>query len=243
MDRSQANEQWEQLRNLILEHIGPVDLLQPEPWAPAMTFTRDLALVVDDKVVPLRPLSQRGSFETPLLRRHLASSGISLALEEPVHFDGGNVIADSHGRLLIGVTTRDPSDELTAAVRCLESVVGRAAYSVPLAGGRFPHIDMGVCDLNGRGWLIYPGALAGFDVADSDWIDFLHGLPVLVAEPHDGERLACNLVVHGDLAIGPEISSQLRTKVEALGIDYIGTPLSDLRKAGGGAHCLTLELP
>ncbi len=161
----------------------------------------------------------------------------------PPRFDGDNVLADSHGRLLIGVTAAEPAAEFTAAVRFLEQAAGRPTFAVPLAGGRFPHIDMAVCDLNGRAWLVYPDALSGFDLDDPDWNDLFLGLQVIKVTAADGEQLACNLVVQGDTAIGPEISTELQIRIEQHGIAYYGTPLTELLKAGGGAHCLTLELP
>ena len=238
-----ALEQWTQFRTLVEAHIAPVEDLQPEPWAPAMTFTRDLALATDDVVIPLMPASRRGPFEAPLARRRLSSLGLgSETTPEVLRFDGGNVLADAHGRLLIGVTP-EPTDDFIETVRFLEAATGRGAYQVPLAGRRFPHIDMAVCDLGGKAWLAYPDALSGFDLADDAWQTLFMGRPVITVEPVDGEQLACNLIVDSDVAIGPEISSTLRAQLDHCGIDYVGTPLTELLKAGGGAHCLTLQLP
>lgn len=244
LDPGLALEQWDRLRSLVAAHIGTVIELQAEPWAPAMTFTRDLATVIDGHVVPLMPASTRGPFEAPLAHRRITELGVPLVQTPGVlRFDGGNVVTDAHGRLLIGVTTTKVTDEFMATVRFLEGVSGRPAFRVPVAGHRFPHVDMAVCDLNGAGWLVYPAALPGFDLSDPVWADLFLGLPVITADPSDGERLGCNLVVGDGIAIGPEISAKLQTKLAALGVEYMATPLTELAKAGGGAHCLTLELP
>jgi N-dimethylarginine dimethylaminohydrolase len=238
-----ALEQWTRLRTLVEAHIAPVENLQPEPWAPAMTFTRDLALATDDVVIPLMPESRRGPFEAPLAHRRLSSLGVDCeTTHEVVRFDGGNVLADTHGRLLIGVSS-ESTDGFIETVRFLEAATGRAAYRVPLTGGRFPHIDMALCDLGGRAWLVYPDALPGFDLADEAWSTLFMERPVITVKPADGEQLACNLIVHRDVALGPEISPTLRTQLNQCGIHYVGTPLSKLLKAGGGALCLTLQLP
>ena len=244
LDPGRAHEQWMCLRSLVAEHIGTVVELQAEPWAPAMTFTRDLATVIDSHVVPLVPASTRGPFEAPLAHRRLTELGVDLVdTPHALRFDGGNVLADAHGRLLIGVTTAETDDAFMAVVRFLEETTGRPAFRVPLNGERFPHVDMAVCDLNGAGWLVYPPALPGLALADPDWSNLFLGLPVIIAEPDDGELLGCNLVVGDGCAIGPQISSRLQHQLDQLGMHYIGTPLTELLKAGGGAHCLTLELP
>ncbi len=237
MEPGLALEQWTQLRSLVETHIAPVEDLQPEPWAPAMTFTRDLALATDEVVIPLMAASRRGPFEAPLARRRLSSLGLDYEkTPEVLRFDGGNVLADVHGRLLIGVMSELTADFIET-VRFLEAVTGRVAYRVPLAGGRFP------CDLGGKAWLVYPDALPGFDLDDEAWRTLFMGRSVITVEPADGEQLACNLVVNRDVAVGPQISSRLRTQLNQCGIDYVGTPLTELLKAGGGAHCLTLQLP
>ena len=244
LDRGLALKQWHQLRALVEALVGPVVGVPAEPWAPAMTFTRDLAVVADDIVIPLMPHSIRGPFEAPLTHRFLASLGLELTTTvKPLRFDGGNVLADSHGRLLVGVTSDEPATAFVEAVRFLETATGRPAYRVPLTGGRFPHIDMAVCDLDGQAWLVYPDALPGFDMTEPAWNELFLGLPVITATASDGEQLACNLVVSGDAVIGPPISPELIRQLTEQNIHYHRTDLSELRKAGGGAHSLTLELP
>lgn len=244
LDTERAMQQWGALRALVDDHIAPVVELQPEPWTPAMTFTRDLGLVTAGGIVPLMPSSSRGPFEAPPAHRRIRELGAPLVdVADPLRLDGGNVLADTHGRLLVGVTSSAPDPAFVAAVRVLEQVTNRPPFRVPLVGGRFPHVDMAVCDLNGAGWLVYPEALPGFDLADPAWDELFLGLPVIAASERDGELLGCNLIVGTDTAIGPEISHGLRQGIEQVGVRYLGTPLSELRKAGGGAHCLSLELP
>lgn len=243
LDVPRAVDEWERLRSLVHTHIAPVLELQPEPWARAMTFTRDLAVITESAAVALMPTSVRGPFEAPLVHRSLAEAGVPLmATDDPVRIDGGNVLPDRHGRLLIGVTSSEPSEEMRTAVRRLEHATGRPSYRVPLVGGRFPHVDMAISDLQGRGWLAHPGALAGFDADDPAWQTLFVGKPVVVVDEPEGERLGCNVVVGDDVIIGPDLSFDLRRRLESFGFDYHGTPLEELRKAGGGAHCLTLEV-
>lgn len=176
--------------------ISPVVEVSAEPWALAMTFTRDLAVVTDDIVIPLMPHRIRGTFEAPLTRSVLVSLGLELtAPSEPLRFDGGNVRDDCHGRLLVGVLSDQPTAGFVEAVRFLEAATGRPAYRVPLAGGRLPHLDMAMCDLNGRAWLVSPDGSPGFDLADRASNELFLGRPVIVAGTTDGEQLGCNLVV------------------------------------------------
>ena len=125
----------------------------------------------------------------------------------------------------------------------LKRRTGRSAVGVPLGGGRWPHLDMAMADLGGRGWLVHPRALNGYDPTDAAWRSLFAGRPIIEVEADEGDRLACNVVMAGDVVIGPSIGPVTRSRIEALGFDYEAVDVGELTKAGGGVHCLTLELP
>ena len=243
LDVVAAGDQWSALQEVIERRLGPVVVLDAAPWAQATTFVRDLGVVVDDELVFLRPAGLRGLLEPPVLVQRLAAAGITVDGEaEPLELDGGNVLADHHGRVLVGLCG-EPEPGLRAAVDALKQRTGRSAIGVPLAGGRWPHIDMALADLGGRGWLVHPGALGGYDPAEVTWRSLFVDRPVIEVDAEEGDRLACNVVVAGSVVIGPPIGAATRARVEALGFDYESVDVAELAKAGGGVHCLTLELP
>jgi len=125
------------------------------------------------------------------------------------------VLADRLGRLLTGVTAAEPTTTFADAARFMEHATGRSAYRVPLAGGRFPHIDMSVSDPNGKAWLVYP--LQGFDLHDPAWRALFAGRPVIQANVSNADQLACNLVVRGDLVKAGGSTHCLTLELPAIG--------------------------
>ena len=241
LDVGVACDQWEMLREVVERCVGEVVVLAPGLLARSTTFVRDLGLALDGSVLLLRPAGLRGLLEPPSLARLMRSSGIALG-DEPLHvLDGGNVVADHHGRLLVGLCG-EPTSSLQAAVDALKIRTGRTATGVPLAGGRWPHLDMALADLGGRGWLVHPEALVGYDRADAAWREVFAGRPVIEVEPEEGDRLACNVLVSGDVVIGPPVGPCTQRRIEELGFAYEAVDVAELTKAGGGVHCLTLEL-
>jgi N-dimethylarginine dimethylaminohydrolase len=243
LDVCAAADQWEALRDAVERRVGAVSVLGPAPWAAATTFVRDLGLVVEGDLVRLQPSGLRGRLEPPLLARALAAAGVEFDHRvAPLELDGGNVLADHHGRLVVGLCG-EPDAAMQSAVDALKLRTGRAVLGVPLAGGRWPHLDMAMADLGGRGWLVYPAALAGYDRSDPAWRAVFAGRPVIEVDVEEGERLGCNVLVAGDVVIGPPVEARTRTGIESLGFDYEPADVGELTKAGGGVHCLTLELP
>ncbi len=243
LDVAAAGDQWLALHDVIERRVGAVLVLDAAPWAQATTFVRDLGVMVDGELVLVRPAGLRGLLEPPLLARRLAEAGVPVSDgAAPSELDGGNVLADHHGRLLVGLCG-EPEAGLRTAVDALKLRTGRSAVGVPLAGGRWPHLDMAMADLGGRGWLVHPGALAGYDPTDAAWRSLFADRPVIEVDPEEGDRLACNVLVAGGVVIGPPIGARTRSRVEALGFDYEAVDVGELTKAGGGVHCLTLELP
>lgn len=242
LDTGRLREEWEALRELVDRHVGPVLEIRTEPWAIGMCFVRDLAVTAGGRVVPLMPTLHRGPFEAPLFRRELERAGVSVTRpDRPLPLDGGNVVTDHQGRLLVGVHG-EPSDELRTTVRELESITGAPAVAVPLRVDHFPHLDMVLADLAGRGWLAHAEQLPGLVAKSPAWQEFLGGQPLVETGSEDGDRLACNLVVGREAVVGPAVSHRLRSAVERLGLEFVPTPLDEWRKLGSGAHCLTLEL-
>ncbi|MFN3219866.1 MAG: dimethylarginine dimethylaminohydrolase family protein [Acidimicrobiales bacterium] len=241
LDVNAACAQWDMLREAVERCVGEVLVLEPGLLARSTTFVRDLGLAIDGSLVLLRPAGLRGLLEPPSFARMLRSSGIDLADGPLPALDGGNVMADHHGRLLVGLCG-EPTSSLRAAVDALKVRTGRTAIGVPLAGGRWPHLDMALADLGGRGWLVHPEALAGYDRTDAAWREVFAGRPVIEIAPDEANGLACNVLVAGDVVIGPPVGACTRRRVEALGFRYEAVDVSELVKAGGGVHCLTLEL-
>jgi N-dimethylarginine dimethylaminohydrolase len=65
---------------------------------------------------------------------------------------------------------------------------------------------------------------------------------LIEAKDEDAEVLGLNAVSDGRHVVLPEQATSLAAQLAAAGFTPIGVDLSELRKAGGGPKCCTLEL-
>jgi N-dimethylarginine dimethylaminohydrolase len=64
----------------------------------------------------------------------------------------------------------------------------------------------------------------------------------VLARPADAEVLGLNAVCDGQNVVLPAQADRLAEDLRARGYRVIGVDLSELRKAGGGPKCCTLEV-
>lgn len=241
VDRGRAVRQWQALVAALEDAGATVEVLPPDPVTPALTFTRDLGVMLAGEVVTLTNLGPRAKGEPRRARRWLRAAGVPhRAWARSERLEGGNVLHTSWG-WLVGVRAgadADPSRRLAAELR---SRTGERAAVVPLGEPAFGHLDMALSDL-GRLWLAHPPALELARFGSDVWSEILGDLPVVAVEPDEARRLAVNVVRVGDVVIG-DLGPRLARRIEAVGLHAAPVALDELRKAGGGAHCCTLELP
>ena len=241
-DPAAAMRQWSSLREALISAGADVEVVSGVPHAPAMTFTRDAAIVVGDRrAVVLRNGGWRGDTEPGPIRRRLRRLGFDVdRTRRRDVLEGGNLLRRTEGGHLVGIAGSAPTAPIERLAALAEPEAG-PWIGVGLLGRRHLHLDTALADLGGRGWLAYPDALAGWD-EDPAWSDVLGGAPVIEVDDDQAASLACNVVVVGTTVIGGGLDARLRRRIGGLGLDVIDLDLDEFRKAGGGAHCLTLEL-
>lgn len=241
VDPVRAREQWEGLRTAIAAAGAPTVTVPPQPGLSAMTFVRDVALVyAPHQALLLRNDGPRGAMEPRPVARWFQEQGYETETA-PYRIDGGNVLRCADGRFLIGLK----GGAHGRAGRYLARLLGRhgeaGCVGVPLADPRYLHLDLVLADLAGRGWLAHPEGLGTGSLADPSWQRVFRGRPLITVDREEAARLACNVVVVGETVIGGGLSPRLVRAIEHLGLTVAPTPLGEFPKAGGGAHCLTLE--
>ena len=241
-DPTIAAHEWDSLRRLVIAAGAEVRLLAASPLAPAMTFTRDGGFVyASGRALVLRNDEPRGSSEPQLVEPALRDVGLAVEqMPGDLRLEGGNVLRCADGSVLVGLkpgSSGEGERHLARLVPPSSSCIG-----LPLADLKYLHLDMVVADLGGRGWLVHSAGLGPGDLARGAWRKVFGGRRVIEVSRDDAARLACNVVVIGDVVITGWASAALAREIEALGLQVTVTPLDEFRKAGGGAHCLTLEL-
>lgn len=242
VDSALAVRQWTELATALSRAGADLEVMDNRSRSSAMTFARDTAVVTArGAAIVLRNAGRRGDLEPAVVRRWLETNGYEVdELPASVRVDGGNVLPTSDGWVVGLPPGCDRRQATDVAVR-LRDLTGARVHGVPIRDPRHAHLDTAFADLGGAGWLAYPAAFLQPDLDAPAWRSVLAGRRVIEVEPHEAASLACNVVVVDGHVIG-DLTPRLCRLVARLGLEPMPVPLGEFRKAGGGAHCLTLEL-
>jgi N-dimethylarginine dimethylaminohydrolase len=233
-DADRAMRQWEQLRQVYLELGHTVRLIDPVPGLPDMVFAANGATVVGGKVLGVRFRYPERAAEAGAYLDWFRAGGFS-EVREPRQVNEGEGDILYTGRVLIaghGFRT-DP-----AAHEELEETFGVPVISVRLVDPRFYHLDTAMCVLDADTAAYYPAAFddAGRAALAAQFSELIE------AGDSDAGVLGLNAVSDGRHVVLPAQATGLAAQLAERGFEPIGIDLSELRKAGGGPKCCTLEL-
>jgi N-dimethylarginine dimethylaminohydrolase len=233
-DADRATRQWEQLRQIYLDLGHTVRVIDPVPGLPDMVFAANGATVVGGTVLGARFRHPERAAEADVYLDWFHVNGFTkIRTPRLVNEGEGDILFT--GRVLIagsGFRT-DP-----AAPAELEATFGVPAIGVHLVDPRFYHLDTAMCVLDADTVAYYPAAFddAGRKTLAAQFSELIE------ATDADAAVLGLNAVSDGRHVVLPAQATELAARLRAHGFEPVGVDLSELRKAGGGPKCCTLEL-
>jgi N-dimethylarginine dimethylaminohydrolase len=232
-DRDVAIRQWEGLKSAYEELGHKVSLIDPIDGLPDMVFAANGALVVGGRVYGARfAFPERGP-EGPAYLRWFAERGYR-TLEAGHVNEGEGDFLTLEEVILAGTGFRTD----VIAHQEAQEYLGRPVVSLKLVDPRFYHLDTALFPLDGRNVAYYPEA---FSEGSQEVLRAMFPDAVL-ATADDAEVLGLNAVSDGTNVVINAEASGLQLELKRRGYEVIPVDLSELRKAGGGPKCCTLEI-
>ncbi|GAA4045530.1 amidinotransferase [Nonomuraea soli] len=233
-DRELAIRQWETLKAAYEELGHQVSLIDPVEGLPDMVFAANGALVVDGRVYGARfAFPERGP-EGPAYLRWFRDNGFGKTLEAGFVNEGEGDFLTLDDVILAGTGFRtDRSAHLEA-----QEFLGRPVVTLQLVDPRFYHLDTALFPLDGRNIAYYPGA---FSLGSQEVLRRMFP-DAIQATLADAEVLGLNAVSDGSHVVINVEANDLQLELKRRGYEVIPVDLSELRKAGGGPKCCTLEI-
>lgn len=240
-DTSLAVSQWESLVRAY-ETLGhKIEFIDPLPGLPDMVFAANGGTVIDGRMLTAQFRHAERADEAPAYRDWAERAGFEVHEAKHVNEGEGDLLlAGEH--LLAGTGFR------TAHAAHLEAqeLFGRPVVSLQLVDPRFYHLDTAISVLSGSsGTEGGPANIAYLPEAFSPGSrEVLRRLfpDAVVANVADAEVLGLNAVSDGHNVVLPVQATHLRGALEAAGYRPVPVDVSELRLAGGGPKCCTLEL-
>ena len=229
-----ATRQWERLRQAYLDLGHQVQVIDPVPGLPDMVFAANGATVIDGTVLGVRFRHPERAAEAAAYLDWFRSRGWGSVREPARCNEGEGDILVAGETLLAGHGFR--SDE--AAAGELAAVFGKRVVSLRLVDPRYYHLDTALCVLDSATAMYYPAA---FDDASRALLASAFE-ELIEAKDEDAEVLGLNAVSDGYHVVLAAQATGLARQLSARGFQPVPVDMSELRKAGGGAKCCTLEL-
>ncbi|MEU8307477.1 dimethylargininase [Actinomadura sp. NPDC048955] len=233
-EAAKAVAQWEELRAAYVALGHEVSLIDPIEGLPDMVFAANGALVVGGRVYGAKFTHPERYAEGPAYARWMLENGFSEVLEPQHTNEGeGDFLTLDHV-ILAGTGFRTE----IAAHQEAQEFLGRPVVTLRLVDPRFYHLDTALFPLGGDNVAYFPGA---FSPGSRAVLERLFPDAVLASEA-DAAVLGLNAVCDGrNVVINAEALGLIDT-LRVHGYEPLPVDLSELRKAGGGPKCCTLEL-
>ncbi|RCG32689.1 amidinotransferase [Sphaerisporangium album] len=233
-DAATAVHQWERLKDAYEELGHTVSLIDPIPGLPDMVFAANGALVVGGRVYGARFASAERAAEGPAYLRWFQENGYGPLMEPTQTNEGEGDFLTLDDVILAGTGFRTA---ITAHKEAQE-FLGRPVVTLQLVDPRYYHLDTALFPIDGSNVAYYPGA---FSRGSQEVLRRMFPDAVL-ASAEDAAVLGLNAVSDGHNVVVNAEAADLSLELKRRGLNVIPVDLSELRKAGGGPKCCTLEI-
>lgn len=235
VDAGVAVAQWEALRQTYLDLGHRVSLIGPEPGLPDMVFAANGAVVVDGVVFGTRFRHAERTAEAGHFTRWFEANLPELRVCRP------RAIAEGEGDFLVTgryVLAGTGFRTEPAAHAELAELIDRPVVSLRLVDPRLYHLDTALAVLDDETVAYFPAA---FDAGSRRRLRDLFPSAIEVGS-HDALVLGLNAVSDGRHVVLPAQAVDFARRLAEHGFEPVPVDLSELRKAGGGPKCCTLEV-
>jgi len=232
IDNTKAMKQWTKLVTTYNDLGIAVEIIDQQKDSPDMVFAADQGIVHKNKLILSRFWHPERRGETKHYHDWFRNSGYEIQhLPDDVFFEGHGNAAFWNEILFVGVGYRAHHTTHKKLVKIFDREVIPLETIDPL----FYHLDVGFLPLNNDTAFYYPGAFS--DTAKKSLKKHVPNLIPLSKEEAMG--FVANSVVTDHTVVHQAGNPTFIKKLNELGYTSVEVDLSEFKKSGGGAHCLT----
>ena len=234
-DHQLASEQWQALRDILVQAGATISEVAPVVDLPDLVFTANAALIYGQRAVISHFKHPQRQGEETYFRRWLADHGWE-TIDTPASFsfEGAGDALFCGDTLYAGYRQRSDA----RGHQQIGDLLDVRVLPLELVDPYYYHLDTCFCPLAAGAAIYFPAA---FD--DYGRQVLRENIPQLIeVEEAEARRFACNAVVIDRTVVTNEGCPRLHERLRAAGFIPAATPLGEFVKAGGSAKCLTLRL-
>ena len=190
--------------------------------------------MVGGRVYGARFATAERAAEGPAYLRWFTERGYEPAMEATQTNEGEGDFLTLDEVILAGTGFRTA----IAAHQEAQEFLGRPVVTLQLVDPRYYHLDTALFPIDGRTVAYYPGA---FSAGSREVLRRMFP-DAVIATAEDAAVLGVNAVSDGHNVVMNVEATELALALKRRGLNVIPVDLSELRKAGGGPKCCTLEI-
>lgn len=236
ISKQKSIEQWDSLVNAYIKLGITIEQTQTQSGWPDMVFATDQGIVKGKKVLlsNFRPQERKG--ESGYYEQWFAKNGYTIdKLPPDLYFEGNGECYFWNDIIFIGTGHKSHIRSSREAITYLEKYFTREVIPLYITDPRFYHLDVGFFPLNNETIFYYPYAYTEHTVKKLRKL-----VPNLIEFTKDEAIGFCaNSVVTDHHVIHQKNNITFSSKLHKLGYKTVEVDLSEFKKSGGGAHCLT----
>ena len=233
VDRRLAMRQWEALRQSYLDAGHAVDVIEPIDGLPDMVFAANGGFVVDGRAVAAKFRFPERLAEAPAFAQWFSQAGLVPVATLAINEGEGDFLLVGDV-ILAGTGFRTDC----AAHAEVSALLGHPVVSLELTDERYYHLDTALAVLSDTEIAYYPEA---FSPTSRSLLRDLFP-DALLATADDAAAFGLNAVSDGRRVFLPAGSRHLQHQLVDHGFEPHPIDVSELKKAGGGVKCCTLEV-
>lgn len=231
VDRHKALHQWNQLDGTLRRLKVRVVQGKPRRDLPDMVFTANAGFFLKAEIVVLSNFKHGERKGEEFWFEKLFNEEGYYVRKVDLNFEGAGDCLYFGDKLIGGYGFR--TDE------AVYQTLAPGILACELVDPYFYHLDTCYCPLQGKDYLIWPGAFSSEALVK---IRSLDGNEIAVPE-EEAKKFACNSVVIEKNVILPSDCYKTEDMLKQAGYTTFPLPMSEFIKSGGACKCLTLKLP
>lgn len=239
-----AREQWQALADQLRARGVTLHIVPAARGLPDLVFPANAGIVFDGRVLVARFRHPERQGEEALFLRFfegLREQGLVSEvrqLPEGVYQEGaGDCIWDAHRRMFwVGYGQRSVPE----SVGHIRDTFGQPAVALELVTPQYYHLDTCFCVLPRGEVMYFPEAFS--PAAQAEIARRVPPAQRILATAEEAATFCLNAVVLDDDVIMAPPPPRLRAEIEARGYRCVDVDLSNFKRSGGAAYCMTLRL-
>lgn len=238
VDHDLARRQWDNLHDLLVRLGVAIELINPAPGLPDMTFSGDCGVVVGRQFLCSNFRWPERQPEAAHYARWMEQAGYCVRrVPDGVVFEGlGDVIYHDE-TVIFGYGPRSDATAAAALRKVFPEL--RVLGEVHITDAAFFHVALAAAFLSEEVLLYYPEA---FDARSRAFLASAVATTIPV-DGHDAtHHFVCNNIVIGDRVLLDGCSPLLASRIRKAGFEPVAIDMSEFKKSGGSLRCLILKL-